>query len=569
MNFKIWHKMIIGITIPSLIALAGGIFTYEYINDVKHRHGFVEIADDLKGRALEVRRNEKNFLLHKTDPYYKYCQDAISGFNNSVDSISEEIVDQIGKDDFLLLRHSTQAYSGLIYALLRNYQQETDVIERVREEGRKLETFVASGKHARELSINFILDMRRWEKNYMLFRDKASFDKLNLSLSLFNNIIPFCFECARYTEAIHTLFSVYNEIDTKVNDLQIIGTKLEEITNKIASRERQKVSDFFTHTQRLLLMALILLCTLGPLIVYKTATYIVAPIKRLADITRKISEGDITLRAPIREHDETFTLAVSFNKMLDHLQLTQESLEKSMELLREKQEEAEKRASLGFLVSGVAHELNNPLNNISLTAETMKEDIKELSPEQMAEYVQDILAQCERAQQVVENLLDFAGARKSSSKNNLNIVSVVQESINLIANQLKVNNINLRLDFHDSILFIKGNRSKLEEVFINLMVNAVHAMKDSGTLSISIKPDSEINNVFIEIGDTGCGISQKDLKNIFEPFFTTKPVGEGTGLGLSVARSLILEHEGEIDVDSTEGVGTTFIIRLPLIEGSV
>ncbi|MBI5057394.1 MAG: HAMP domain-containing protein [Nitrospirae bacterium] len=569
MNFKIWHKMIIGITIPSLIALAGGILTYEYINDVKHRHGFVEIADDLKGRALEVRRNEKNFLLHKTDAYYKYCQDAISGFNNSVDSISEEIVDQIGKDDFLLLRHSTQAYSGLIYALLRNYQQETDVIERVREEGRKMETFVASGKHARELSTNFILDMRRWEKNYMLFRDKASFDKLNMSLSLFNNIIPFCFECARYTEAIHNLFSVYNEIDAKVNDLQIIGTKLEEITNKIAGRERQKVSDFFTHTQRLLLMALILLCTLGPLIVYKTATYIVAPIKRLADITRKISEGDITLRAPIKEHDETFTLAMSFNTMLDHLQLTQESLEKSMELLREKQEEAEKRASLGFLVSGVAHELNNPLNNISLTAETMKEDIKELSPEQMTEYVQDILTQCERAQQVVENLLDFAGARKSSNKSNLNIVSVVQESINLIANQLKVNNINLRLDFHDSILFVKGNRSKLEEVFINLMVNAVHAMKDSGTLSICIRPDSEIKNVFIEISDTGCGISQKDLKNIFEPFFTTKPVGEGTGLGLSVARSLIMEHEGEIEVDSTEGVGTAFIIRLPLIEGSV
>src|SRR4030066_2179527 len=112
---------------------------------------------------------------------------------------------------------------------------------------------------------------------------------------------------------------------------------------------------FLTRSHRLLLIALALLCTLGPLFVYKTAGYIVEPIKRLAEITRKISEGDITLRAPLKEHDETYSLAISFNTMLDHLQLTHESLSKSIELLHQKQIEAEKRASLGFLISGVTH----------------------------------------------------------------------------------------------------------------------------------------------------------------------------------------------------------------------
>ena len=565
---KIWHKMIIGISIPSLIALIGGLLTYEYINDVKIRHGLVEIADDIRERALELRRNEKNFLLHKNDEYFKYCQDAIYIFNNSVNNVSSEIVNQIGNEEFSLLRNSIQTYSNHLYALLLNYQQETEVVEKVREEGRKLEAFVATGKHVKKLSTNFILNMRRWEKNYMLFRDKTSLYKLNNALLQFKNIIPFCLECARYTTAIQNLFSVYAKNDIMINELQVTGNKLEEITNRIAKSERQKVSSFFTYTQRHLLIALILLCTLGPLFVYRTAKYIAAPIKRLAEITRKISEGHLTLRAPIKEHDETYSLAVSFNKMLDHLELTQKSLEKSMELLHEKQKESEKRVSLGLLVSGVAHELNNPLNNISLTAETIKEDLMEIDYDQIREYINDILTQCDRAQDVVKNLLNFAGARKSDEKEKLDIISVVKESIHLVANQLKVSGINLIEKFPDKVFYVKGTLSKLEEVFVNIMVNAIQAMKECGALTIAVTPDADNKNIYIKISDTGCGIPEKELKNIFEPFFTTKPVGEGTGLGLSVAHSLILEHNGEIDVKSKINEGTTFTIKLPLYEES-
>jgi len=565
---KIWHKMIIGISIPSLIALIGGLLTYEYINDVKIRHGLVEIADDIRERALELRRNEKNFLLHKNDEYFKYCQDAIYAFNNSVDNVSSEIVNQIGNEEFSLLRNSIQTYSNHLYALLLNFQQETEVVEKVREEGRKLEAFVSTGKHVKKLSTNFILDMRRWEKNYMLFRDKTSLYKLNNALLQFNNLVPFCLECARYTTTIQNLFSVYAKNDIMVNELQVTGNKLEEITNWIAGSERQKVRSFFTYTQRHLLIALILLCTLGPLFVYKTATYIAAPIKRLAEITRKISEGHLTLRAPIKEHDETYSLAVSFNKMLDHLELTQKSLEKSMDLLHEKQKESEKRVSLGLLVSGVAHELNNPLNNISLTAETMKEDLMEIDHDQVREYISDILTQCDRAQDVVKNLLNFAGARKSDEKEKLDIISVVKESIHLVANQLKVSSIDLVEKLPEKVFYVKGTLSKLEEVFVNIMVNAIQAMKENGTLTIAVAPDADNKNIYIKISDTGCGIPEKELKNIFEPFFTTKPVGEGTGLGLSVAHSLILEHNGEIDVKSKINEGTTFTIRLPLYEES-
>jgi signal transduction histidine kinase len=567
MNLKIWHKIIIGISIPSFIAILGGVLTYGYLNNVKDRQGFVQIADDLKEEILEIRQNEKNFLLHKNSEYYEYFHDAIFALNNSINNISPKIIVEIGKEDFSLLRESIQVYSGLIDDLYKSYQQETNIVEKVREEGRKLEIFVAKEKHSAELSSSFILNLRRLEKNYMLFRDKVSYDRLDNTLSQLKNIIHFCVECIPYIEAIHNLFTTYKKSDSLVNDLQVTGDKLEEITDRIANQERQRIDSFLTQTKRLLLIALVLLCILVPLLVYKTATYIVAPIKRLGEITRKIAEGDMNLRAPLKEHDETYSLAVSFNKMLDHLQFTHESLEESLRLLHEKHKEAEKRVSLGLLVSGVAHELNNPLNNISLTAETMKEDLKELSRQQLTEYIQDILTQCERAQQIVERLLDFAGARKSSHKKKLDIISVVKESIHLIANQLKMNNINLKLDIPDSAFYVMGNISKLEEIFINIMVNAIEAMKNAGTLTVSAKPDTENKNIFIKISDTGCGIPEKELKSIFEPFFTTRP-GEGTGLGLSVAHSIVTEHNGEVGVESKVNEGTTFTIRLPLCEES-
>lgn len=375
-------------------------------------------------------------------------------------------------------------------------------------------------------------------------------------------------DCQRYVEAISSLFTTYEKSDSMVNSLQLTGDRLEEITQRIANRERQRIDRFLTRSQRLLVLALFLLCTLGPFFVYKTATYIATPIKRLAAIAKKISNGDFSLRAPLKEKDETYSLALAFNAMLDNLQLTQESLAKSIELLHKKQMESEKRMSLGFLVSGVTHELNNPLNNISLTAETMKEDLKELTPEELDEYISDILTQSERAKHIIEDLLDFAGARKSTGIEKLDIISVVKGSLNLISNQLRLNNITLNLNIPDKIFYIKGNSSKLEEVFINIMLNAVHAMKDNGFLTIDISPDGENKSVLVKISDTGHGIPEEDLKNIFEPFFTTKAVGEGTGLGLSVSHGIIKEINGEIRVESKVGIGSTFTVIVPLHESS-
>lgn len=563
--------MIIGIAIPSCIAILGGILTYGYINDIRNRQGFVEIADDLKEHVLEVRRNEKNFLHFKNTDQRDLLKKAISVLTDELYSINLETAREIGEEDISVLTSSILEYDNIIENLYENYLLEIKTTDTVRAEGRKLETYAESSKHPPEINQSLILNLRRLEKNYMLFRDEQALSELNESFSQFKNMMPFCIKCTYYVEAVHALSNTYKKSATMEKELQVTGKILGDVTRKIAKLERERISSFLRQTKHILLIVLVLLCTLGPLFVYKTATYIVAPIKRLAEITKKISDGDTQLRAPLREHDETYSLAQSFNVMLNNLQQTHKSLEHSIDLLHEKQAQlvdSEKRASIGLLVAGVAHELNNPLNNISLTAETMMDDLEELPQDEIKSYVHDILSQCQRAHNIVVNLLDFARARRSTVLEKLNIVNTVKVSLNLIANQLRVNKIGLKENLPRSALYVKGNRSKLEQVFISIMINAIQAMKEEGILTVIVQSDEENRNVMIKISDTGPGIPKNDLKNIFEPFFTTKAVGKGTGLGLAVSRSLVLEHKGEIEVESRLGEGTTFIIKLPRFERS-
>ncbi len=559
--------MIIGISIPSLIAVMGGLLTYGYINDIKSRQAYVDIADELKESVFEVRRNERNFLQYQNSDHHKLMHISLSGLTTSLMDISAGASEQMGAGGFSLLQSTIVKYSGIIDKLYNSYGHEQEAINYAKAEGENLEAIVSRKQIAKELTPSFILKLRLLEKNYIFYRDRKSYIEMSRGLSQINNMTPLCLDCKPYVKSINSLFDAYRTSDMLVSDLNLVGNEMEEICGRIAFMERQQINSFIDLTQNLLLAALALLCVLGPLFVYKTSTIIVAPIKRLSEITRKIAGGDISLRAPLKEHDETHSLSISFNTMLDHLQETQQSLKESLELLNEKQAqlvESEKRASLGFLVAGVAHELNNPLNNISLTAETMSEDLKELSPEELKDYIQDILMQSGRAHNIVENLLDFASARKSTVMEKQDITRIVNDSINLVANQLRVNNIKLITELPEKSFFVNGNQSKLEQVLISIFTNAMQAMKDTGTLSINVESDTENSNIQINIRDTGHGIPESDIKNIFEPFYTTKPAGEGTGLGLSISNTLISEHKGEISIKSEIGKWTAFTITLPL-----
>lgn len=223
--------------------------------------------------------------------------------------------------------------------------------------------------------------------------------------------------------------------------------------------------------------------------------------------------------------------------------------------MEERMREAEKLITLGHLAAGIAHEINNPLGNIAIYLHLLEEKIKK---EDIDEELEIIKREIKRAKKIIEDLLEFSKPKKLKIEK-IDINKIIEDSLNLIKNMPPNTKI---IKKFSSIEEIYGEKERLMQVFLNIIVNACQAMPNGGELKIeTFKEDKKIK---IKISDTGVGIPEEDINRIFEPFFTTKEPGKGSGLGLSVAMSIIKEHKGEIEVESKVNKGTTFTITLPL-----
>lgn len=269
--------------------------------------------------------------------------------------------------------------------------------------------------------------------------------------------------------------------------------------------------------------------------------------------TKDLLRGNFT---PIVDNatksDEVSDLILGFNKMGIEIETKQEQLVQSRKL-----------AAIGTFSSGIAHELNNPLNNISLSADALLEEYDELSAEEAKGIIGDIILQTKRASEVVKDLLDFC-RDKTPTSTQLNIKNVIQATSKLLANQLRLNSIWLEDYIPDNLPPVVGDMQKLQQVFLNLFVNAIQVMPKGGLIHLDAKLEPE-GYVKIDVNDTGAGIAPDKLEDIFDPFYTTKPVGQGTGLGLSIVYGIVKKHGGYIEVKSKLDVGTTFSIFLPVM----
>ncbi len=223
--------------------------------------------------------------------------------------------------------------------------------------------------------------------------------------------------------------------------------------------------------------------------------------------------------------------------------------------------QSKKLASLGILTAGVAHELTNPLNNISMIAQTYAELYPKLGEHDRIEFMNKVDAETERIRKIVKNLLDFSKP-KDANPNEADINMVVQKTLTLVQNMIDVSNIDTSIHLADGLPHVFVDEHQIQQVLVNLITNAVQAMTSGGRLVLSSRPGKKGNSVEIGVADTGKGIAPEFLPHIFDPFFSTKGEG-GTGLGLSVSYGIIKNHHGEIRVDSMVGVGTTFTIELP------
>jgi len=280
---------------------------------------------------------------------------------------------------------------------------------------------------------------------------------------------------------------------------------------------------------------------------------IVNPLRRYESYALRIGKGDYSPILPARRYrDEFSSLAVALNQMLEELQAHQEQLAQSA-----------KMAAVGTLTSGIAHELNNPLNNIALNTETLLEDSPEFSEEERTALLEQIYTQVERASSTVRNLLDFTRQEKPSFVA-LRLEEVLDYTAKLARNELSLAGVEFVQNLDTTLPAVRGNRRSLQQVFLNLFLNAIQAMPEGGRLTVDAR--EEDGYVRVTVADTGEGIAPENLDRVFDPFFTTKETGEGTGLGLSVSYGIVEKHGGRLTVESELQKGTTFAVYLPVAE---
>jgi signal transduction histidine kinase len=234
--------------------------------------------------------------------------------------------------------------------------------------------------------------------------------------------------------------------------------------------------------------------------------------------------------------------------------------------------QAEKMATIGVLAAGVAHEVNNPLAAVVGFAEGIKRRLPQLERKidgelfgDLKEYTDTILKECLRCRDIVKTLLTFS-RHAPASLSLVALNSVVSDTLRLLQHELsKRSGIQIKMELEENLPVLKGNEAQLKQVVLNLLTNALDAIKDSGCITVRTFLERGAR-LCLEIRDTGCGIPPEHLDKLFEPFFTTKPVGKGIGIGLSTCYNIVHDHGGSIQVSSNSGQGSSFTVVLPLSE---
>ncbi len=283
---------------------------------------------------------------------------------------------------------------------------------------------------------------------------------------------------------------------------------------------------------------------------------------RLIGLSKSGEEIPLSLSGSII-YDQNGKEMASFGIFTDLRQIEAMELrlqEKQMELIQ-----TEKMASLGKLAAGVAHEINNPLSGVLIYSNLVLEDMEEESP--LREDVKRIINETKRCKTIVRELLDFARQDETRCES-ADANRIIEGGIQLLRNQAVFKNLDIEMDLQPELPPVSGVATRLNQVILNIALNAAEAMEGRGTLRFVTRAMEDAGKIQIRISDTGCGIPEDIQLKIFDPFFTTKEIGKGTGLGLSICYRILRDCGGNIELESKPGEGATFILELPTVLGN-
>ncbi len=416
-----------------------------------------------------------------------------------------------------------------------------------------------------------ILLVRQKEKNFLLYGNVQELEEAqNILVKLEEQITELDPLSAEYFKNTPREIEAYKALLQKITSRRVPAHMGNTVKSALRKQGHQLMGEIIQTTKKLKdhldaqvlrykeisFLLLWIAIPIGLLLCLFLAEWILEPIEYVRKKAIKVMSGElraIPVEPVANKCLECDGLVRSINKMLDTIESKQQQLVQS-----------EKLAAIGKVTAGIAHEINNPLNNINLTAEVLLEDMEDMEPEERKEFIKDILVQTERAREIVHNLLQFSRMKKATIRERIDLADLIKNTFALLKNELKITHTRVKSSCRKGMAYVIGNPNQLQQVLVNIILNAIQAMGEGGSLEIDLEADHKNKKALLTIRDNGPGIPKQVLEHILEPFYTTKK--DGTGLGLSVSYGIIKDHKGNIRILSKEGKGTEVTIELPLAD---
>ncbi len=515
---KIALSFLISAAIIALLA------AFEYLSFVEIRKEirYLEVTDTISRKSLQLRRHEKNFFLYSPQ---KAAEESASvrAYLAELKALLAQNAD-IDQADKVSLRNSIGEYEQRFDSIQADAARLTSLFDRLKP------SFREQGKYLSLVESTFLEQPLR----------SAEFLQQVFGL-----------------QASHVLVSGLHDLDGRIGALRKNGEDILVLSKDLDKIAREKAETVIRVSQIAILIVLPLFFIVGIGLLFVITASVGRRLNLLIGVVERTGKGSYPhLTDPSRRkaHDEVGVLIDKFNAMEDQLADHEAELErKNRELIQTR-----KLAAIGTLASGIAHELNNPLNNIYLSAQMLQKEAETAVSPALQEAVGDIVGQTERVKGIVGDLLEFARGREPLFRE-LELTGLIRDAYRQIGSSRELGNISFRLASTPEQVMVSGDQGQLEQVFLNLFLNAVDAMQGRGTLVVTVvKAEGAVT---VTVRDSGSGIPRELQDKIFEPFFTTKD--KGTGLGLAIVYNIIKKHYGDISVESHEGQGTSFTITLP------
>ena len=498
---------------------------FEFVNffEVRREISYLEITDSIRSKSLQIRRHEKNFFLYPT-----HAQEQ-----------AEAIQKYISEMNDIIKENATLEKSGELkkmQSLVDEYHARLEKIKLLIGDTMNKFSREKAG-HPQYADFFPLIESSFYEEP---MRDAVLLDKI-FSLP-----------------AKHALINNLGQLDAEISLLRKTGEDLISASRDIDKTARDSVENTIRISQIAMIIFLLLFFLSGIVTLFLINRNVVSRLKLLIDIVERTGKGMFPrIEVPMGkwDYDEVGILMREFNSLETKLAQHEEELNrKNNELLQ-----SNKLAAIGTLAAGVAHELNNPLNNIYLSVQVLQRIIGGPEcPAPVREIVGDITTQTARVKHIVGELLEFARGREPETRK-IELKNLLSRAFKAVRNTLNVDNIIFSVNSDRDDLIIEADPDQMEQVFINLFHNAVEAMDGAGTLEAAIESQGDVIN--ISVSDTGKGIPPEVVAKLFEPFFSTKD--KGTGLGLAITFNIIQKHGGEIRAESETGKGSAFYITLP------